>query len=131
MQNAKLCGSPSITKKSPCNPFRCLHGEILFVYCVKSLSGAEEQGNTPDSRQRYHRIYDAASEGGLPTEDPSDQIEPKKPNASPVQRTDDGKKQGNSIHYHVLSSFEWNSPLVLSFIQIMRGIPFKNRKLFQ
>ena len=66
----------------------------------------EQQGNTPDTGQRYHRIDDAADKAILATADPRHKVKLEQTDAAPVESADDGEDQCQCIHADHNSFFE-------------------------
>lgn len=64
----------------------------------------KEQGNAPQTRRAHDGVNDPAPDGGLPAEDPGDQIELEHADQRPVDRADHYQRQGGLIQ-HALSSF--------------------------
>ena len=71
--------------------------KCLFPVDLLTAS-AKQQRDTPQTGETYQRINDSADNSILPTEDPSNQIEFKDADQTPVQRSYDGKDQCNCIH---------------------------------
>ena len=69
--------------------FPFLRVDWLFLDLVEAFTGAEDQRDTPNACQSHDRINDAAEECFLTAEDPGDDIESEKSDASPVQSADD------------------------------------------
>ena len=74
---------------------------VLITGIVAGIMGAscenfifpEQEGNTPDTGQRDHRVDDAADDGVLTAEEPWDYVKLEKPDGAPVDCSDDDKNQ--------------------------------------
>ena len=74
---------------------------IRSVYGVVVLfAGAEEKGDTPQARYRHQSVDHSCDDRLLPSCQPCHCIEGKEPYAPPVQRTDYGENQSNSVENH-------------------------------
>jgi hypothetical protein len=73
---------------------------VMLLDSVVAVSGTEDQRDAPNARQTNHRVDDAAEQRGRSAADPRYQVKLEKPDASPVQRADNGQNERNSIHDH-------------------------------
>ena len=64
------------------------------------FSRSEKERDAPNPRKRDKSVDDACEYGSLSAADPRDNVEFEKPDASPVERTDDGKREADFVHYH-------------------------------
>ena len=71
---------------------------LLLVAGVGAALVPKQQGNAPDARQRHDGIDDTADKTVLPAADPRHEVKLEQTDAAPVERTDDGQDQCNSIH---------------------------------
>jgi hypothetical protein len=99
-----------------------LRNEALFFFSLFHLadevfrfSFAEKQGNAPSARKRDDRIDDAAEDGILTAEKPSDKVKLKKTDTAPVERTDDRENERDSIKHHIKLPFvkKWDGSTAL------------------
>ena len=60
----------------------------------------EEQRDAPDAGQPHQGIDDPAENGHLPAAEEGYDVEAENADAAPVQRADDGQRQGNFVPYH-------------------------------
>jgi hypothetical protein len=99
-----------------------LRNEALFFFSLFHLADevfrfafAEKQGNAPSARKRDDRIDDAAEDGILTAEKPSDKVKLKKTDTAPVERTDDRENERDSIKHHIKLPFvkKWDGSTAL------------------
>ena len=62
------------------------------------LTLAKQQSNAPKACQTYDGVDDAADNRALSTEQPGHQVKLEDADKAPVDRTDDGEDQCDSIH---------------------------------
>ena len=90
---------------------------IAFANLSEFFSCAEQKRYAPDTREGNDCIDYSAEKGVSAAAYPSDKVESKKTDATPVQRADYSYYQRNSVHYHFAkASFKtvFRLPLVLT-----------------
>lgn len=101
-------------------PDFCKYSALSDVACnFFRISFTEKKRNTPDSRKSYNRVYDPADKSILPAEDPCDDIETEKTDASPVERAYDGEDKRNSVEHNITSDSHLKCPLRGTFFICM------------
>ena len=80
------------------------------------IAFTEKKRNTPDPRKGYDRIYDPADQSILTAEDPRDDIEAEKTDASPVERAYDSKNKRNSVEHNITSDSHSKRPSYGTFL---------------
>ena len=75
---------------------------LFFLVALDALSGAEQKRDTPQSRQGDHGKNNACRHRIRATADPSHNIKLENADASPIDGTENGKDQGNSIYDHTM-----------------------------
>ena len=74
----------------------------LLLDTVEAFSGAENERDTPNACECNDGLDHAADQRTLTAKEPCYDVKLKQSNATPIQRTDDGEDQGDSIHNHNL-----------------------------
>ena len=72
----------------------------LLLIVHSTTASAEQEGDTPKTRKGDDRVDDPADDGILTAEDPGNQVELKDTDQTPVDTTDDGKYQCQSIQHN-------------------------------
>ena len=76
----------------------------LILYPIVALSRTENERDAPNACQGDDRVDHAAEQGALSPAKPRNDVKLEQADASPVQGTDYGENQRNSIHDHNLLS---------------------------
>lgn len=74
-----------------------------FVERTVFFSGSEKKRNAPNARKSDKRVDNTADKSVLSAEDPRNDVELEKTDASPVKCADNSQKQRDSIHDHCIS----------------------------
>lgn len=85
------------------------YGAAFSLFTIDMLTLAEQQGDTPKTRQTNKRINDSAQDGILAAEQPCNKVKLEDTNKAPVQAADDRENQCYRIHMFYLHYFLWLS----------------------
>lgn len=69
----------------------------LFVKSLEFFSRAEEERDTPNAREGDDGVDDTADEGILTAAEPRNYVKLEKTDATPVEGSDDGENESDSI----------------------------------
>ena len=72
----------------------------MILQGLVALSCAEKERDAPDTRKGDQGINDSCQQRTYAAASPRYQVKLKDTHATPVQRTDDGEDQCNSVHDH-------------------------------
>ena len=88
----------------------------LFSLCLRlaldRLRFAEEHRDAPHAGKPHERVDHAADRAHLPAAEKGNDVKAEDTDAAPVERADDGERQGDLVHEHGIPSlivFDWPS----------------------